>query len=240
MTKKCKCGHDSKMHYHNPFKIKGCVYTVKGECTCEKFEAEETSEEIAKGIFKKILDKKKQGKRNKAAGARFELKVRKDLEDKGWIVSKWMNNVGFEENPKWFPDKDDDEYWKEQRKLSAKPTCKKCNTFPCLCNIGPRFIGKLIPAKHKFRGPGIPMAIGTGFPDFIMFKLKKTHVYGIYPDVLLSQVVGVEVKSNGYLDKEEKEKCKWLLQNKIFSKILIARKGLRWGTIKYKEVENGS
>lgn len=42
-------------------------------------------------------EKSKLGKRNKAAGARFELKVRKDLEDKGWIVSKWMNQVIFED-----------------------------------------------------------------------------------------------------------------------------------------------
>ena len=43
----------------------------------------------------KLKDPKRvsQGKKNRAAGARFELKVRKDLEDKNWIVSKWMNNV---------------------------------------------------------------------------------------------------------------------------------------------------
>ena len=39
------------------------------------------------------MDKKKQGKKNKASGARFELKVREDLEKKGWIVDKWSNNV---------------------------------------------------------------------------------------------------------------------------------------------------
>ena len=36
---------------------------------------------------------RKQGKKNKAKGARFETKVRKDLISKGWIVSKWQNNV---------------------------------------------------------------------------------------------------------------------------------------------------
>ena len=86
------------------------------------------------------MDYKKQGKANKAAGQRFELKVRKDLESKGWIVSKWMNNVELGE---------------------IMPELK-----------GDRmFCGKLIPAKHKFRGPGIPMAIGTGFPDlFQIFR----------------------------------------------------------------------
>ncbi len=42
------------------------------------------------------------------------------------------------------------------------------------------------------------------------------------------EVIGVEVKSgnetNKYLSKVEKEKCKWLLENQIFSKILIANK----------------
>lgn len=33
------------------------------------------------------------GKRSRAAGARHELKVRKDLEAKGWLVDKWTNNV---------------------------------------------------------------------------------------------------------------------------------------------------
>ena len=41
------------------------------------------------------VDFAKQGKRNKAMGADFERRVRKDLEEKGWIVSKWQNNVVF-------------------------------------------------------------------------------------------------------------------------------------------------
>ncbi|MCK5625043.1 hypothetical protein KAI04_04325 [Candidatus Pacearchaeota archaeon] len=92
----------------------------------------------------KLKDPKRvsQGKKNRAAGARFELKVRKDLEDKNWIVSKWMNNVDLREP---CPDAKDME------------------------NKG-LFINRLIPAKHKFRGPGIPMAIGTGFCDFLVMR----------------------------------------------------------------------
>ena len=40
----------------------------------------------------------KRGKRSKGAGARFELKVRADLEERGWIVDKWSNNVDLEED----------------------------------------------------------------------------------------------------------------------------------------------
>jgi hypothetical protein len=39
---------------------------------------------------------KNQGRLNRAAGARFELKVRKDLEEKGWIVDKWTKTVDLE------------------------------------------------------------------------------------------------------------------------------------------------
>lgn len=36
---------------------------------------------------------RKQGKRNKRMGADFEKRTRKDLEEKGWIVSKWQNTI---------------------------------------------------------------------------------------------------------------------------------------------------
>ena len=132
------------------------------------------------------------GKKAKASGARFELKVRKDLEKDDWIVSKWMNNVDIDNNT-------------------------------------------LIPAKHKFRGKGIPMAIGTGFPDFIAFRQHREPYYMDNDDGYLFGVIGVESKSNGSLDKIEKEKCTWLLENNIFSKILIASKGIKRGEILYTE-----
>jgi len=116
----------------------------------------------------KTSDKSKRGRLSRAAGARFELKVRKDLEDQKWIVSKWMNNITD---------------------------------------------NKLVSSKQKYRGPGIPMAIGTGFPDFVAFRNKGKN----------SEVMGVEAKRNGWLDKIEREKCEWYLRNKIFSKILIAK-----------------
>ena len=139
---------------------------------------------------KKKIDYKKQGKRNKQAGIRFELKVRKHLEEMGLIVAKWSNNINLEEN-------------------------------------------KLIPCKHKFRGIGIPMSIGTGFPDFIVFTK---------PDNLgMCLITGIEVKggnaTNKYLSKEEKEKCKWLLDNNIFANITIANKGDKRGEIIYKKFE---
>ncbi len=130
-------------------------------------------------------EKVKQGKRNRAAGARFELKIRQDLEKMGWIVDKWTNTV---------------DYNKEEG------------------------IGKVVPAKRKYNPFKKVMVIGTGFPDFIAFKRIMGITY---------EVVGVEVKQRGYLDKAERGMCHWLLENKIFSKILIAKKGKKRGSIDY-------
>ncbi len=126
------------------------------------------------------------GKKSRKSGADFERRVRKDLESGGWVVSKWMNNFSD------YPDSN----------INLPPEEREDR--------------KLIPAKHKFRGKGIPMAIGTGFPDFIAFRNQVA--------LDLYEIIGVECKTNGYLDKEERAKCKWLLENNIFSKILIASK----------------
>ena len=120
------------------------------------------------------------GKKNRAAGARFELKVRNDLEKEGWVIDKWTNNVDLEE-------------------------------------------GKLVKAKRKFNPYRKVLGIGTGFPDFIAFRPKGKSY----------EVIGVEVKGNGWLDKSEKEKCRFLLERGIFSKILVAKKGKKRGEIEY-------
>jgi len=148
----------------------------------------------------------KRGTKSKKSGAAFELRVRKDLE-KTWIVDKWSNNVDLDKQ-EGIPDF-----------IGSKEVVTITPPQP-----------RLIPAKHKFRGMGIPMAMGTGFPDFIAFRVSDSigpHHY--------CEVIGVESKSNGYLSPEEKEKCKWLLENKIFSKILIAKKGSIRGEIIYED-----
>ena len=166
------------------------------------------------------------GKASRAAGGRFELKVRKDLEDKGWIVSKWMNNVEL------LIPKEASDWANTEENGTLGTSLEEINKRPKLM--------KLIPARHKFRGPGIPMAIGTGFPDFIAFKREIKQAHNKKKDVWTHaydtwNVIGVESKSNGYLDKVEKEKCKWLLDNNVFSKILIAKKGTKRGEIEYVE-----
>jgi len=43
-------------------------------------------------------NKVKAGKKSRALGKQFELRVRSDLEEKGWIVDRWSNQVIFEED----------------------------------------------------------------------------------------------------------------------------------------------
>ena len=39
----------------------------------------------------------KRGSKSRSGGGQFELRVRKDLEEKGWIVDKWSNNLDLED-----------------------------------------------------------------------------------------------------------------------------------------------
>ena len=121
---------------------------------------------------KESSEKSKRGKKSRAKGQRFETKVRSDLENLGWVVSKWMNTVDYDREGK---------------------------------------IGKLVPAKRKYNPFLKALSIGTGFPDFVCFKKEGDGF----------DVIGLEVKGNGYLDQIEKGMCKWLLDNKVFSRILI-------------------
>ncbi|MDP2947494.1 MAG: hypothetical protein Q8N88_05255 [Nanoarchaeota archaeon] len=124
----------------------------------------------------------KKGKKSKLSGNKFEVVVRKDLEEKGWVVSKWSNNVDLDEK-------------------------------------------KIISAKRKFNPFSKVMALGTGFPDFIAFQNIGENY----------KIIGVEVKLNGLLDKEEKEKCEFYLEKKTFNEIWIASKGENG--IKYIDVK---
>ena len=150
-------------------------------------------------MMQKIIDKKAQGRRNRASGQRFELFVRKDLTEKGWIVDKWSNTIEFSEY---------------EGAISSQ----------------------LIPAKRKYAGPGRPMAIGTGFPDFIAFRRLGEFARPFEGETQITgtsyEVIGVECKVGKYLDKEEKSKCQWYLDNNIFSKILIAWKSKEGRKIK--------
>ncbi len=82
---------------------------------------------------------------------------------------------------------------------------------------------KVVPAKRKYNPFLKALSVGTGFPDFVCFKRKEEGF----------DVIGLEVKGNGYLDQVEKGMCIWLLENKVFSRILIARKSKERGKVEY-------
>jgi hypothetical protein len=161
---------------------------------------------------KRMVDKKTQGKKNRKSGAAFELKVRKDLEEQGWSVSKYQNNLS--------------DYPESNINLPSEQ----------------REDRKLIPAKPKYNPFTKSLMMNkAGFPDFICTAIVEnasqqiTDKSGKPRQLNLYVIMGCEVKSNGYLSKEEKEKCKWLIDNKIFSNITIASKGKKRGEIVYTD-----
>jgi len=72
---------------------------------------------------------------------------------------------------------------------------------------------KLAPVKNYFINGRIIMGSG-GFPDFLCFKRNGKNY----------KVIAVESKIVGELDREEKLKCKWYIDNKIFDDVFIASK----------------
>ena len=151
----------------------------------------------------KKSDYKKQGKKNRASGKRFEIKVREDLEKNGWIVFRNSNDVefGFE--------------------------TKIVHGFVHTC---------FRQAKSKWN-PFLNRAMMTqsGFPDFICIKIHDLSNPQTYYVQFVECKGGDEKHRN--LDKEEKEKVKWIKENlKIL--VIIANKGKKRGEIKYVKMLN--
>jgi len=167
---------------------------------------------MAKGVIdesKKILLTKelireehvKQGKKNKRSGGEFEMKVRRELEADGWIVSKWQNNIEIEGS-------NDGVTWQPVKK----------EKFIFYRGV------KLIPAKHAFNPFRRAVTLGTGFPDFVCFqyageddwriKLVESKVKGYLDAEERAKVewikenikipVFVAKKTEGGIDYEEK------------------------------------
>ncbi len=107
------------------------------------------------GVFSTSKKKSnvKKGRTSKARGARFELKVREDLEKKGRVVDKWTNNVDL--SPRDDSSKDD----------SGEPSGEPKS--------------KLVIAKRKYNPYSKALTIGTGFPDFISIKHIHEGVYSV-------------------------------------------------------------
>jgi len=94
--------------------------------------------------------------------------------------------------------------------------------------------GKLVQAKGKFNPfTRRVMNMSAGFSDFIGYKKNSTLQQGLY------NVLFIECKMTGKLDKLEKEKAQWYLKNGYCGKFLIAskKKDGRKIAVKYTEVK---
>jgi len=153
-----------------------------------------------------------QGTKSRKQGKAFELKVRHDLEDKGWIVTKWQNDVQFGAGSVLVD--------------TATMDSNKGILGTAMCNSG-----KIIPAKHQFNPFTKAMSAGNGFPDFVCFKKADCHLDGFVAERFIIQFV--ESKMTGKLSKVEKEKLEWLeLNTKI--PCYISKKGEKRGAIIYE------
>lgn len=145
----------------------------------------------------KMVDKKKQGKQNRQSGLKFERQVRADLEKRGWIVTKWMNNIEFQ--------------------TVNKGVIKTINSN--VKAVKTELDGKIVPAKRKYNPYKRALSIGSGFPDFVAFKINGLDY----------KVIFVEAKKSKYLDKEEKEKCKIIQEREEIPDVWIAYRATKVG-----------
>ena len=171
-------------------------------------------------------------------GADFERRTRKDMEGKGWIISKWQNNVDLLTHI-------DTKYVNSKKGILGKALYDS-----------PRCIA----AKQGFY-----RLTSTGFPDFIAYKLIDKIWNGLVDEEKQKRliecghegvssfvnntgtsehstegapdIIFIECKVNGKLDKIEKIKAKWYLENNYCSKFFIAYKEKegRKVVVKYKE-----
>jgi len=130
-----------------------------------------------------IIDRKKLGKKGRAAGKRFELKVRADLEKQGWTVFRNSNDVEF--------------------------VPYECDKENCAVMHLPQGIFKQAKSKWNFFTK-MPMTLQSGFPDFVCVKCHEgwdTYAAGCF------EVQFVECKLERNIDKIEKEKVEWIKSN---------------------------
>jgi hypothetical protein len=206
-----------------------------------KFMKKENSEEV-KPEEKKKTNYSKQGKLNRAAGQRFEAKVRAGLEQMGWIVAKWPNTI---------------DYNREGNTGKVVPAKRKYNPFKKVMVLGtgfPDFVA-FRTNNWKYNKANSELPLMKGFCENCK---KESFNHEITKGIIncdfcnepiasiplgkeeelkqnQTEIIGIEVKSKGYLDAIERDMCRWLLENRIFSRILIAKKGDKRGKIEYTD-----
>jgi hypothetical protein len=109
----------------------------------------------------KKKSKIKRGRKSRAGGARFELRVRGDLENNGWTVDKWSNNVDFPEEGNT-----------EGLVVTAK---RKFNPFSKVLAIGtgfPDFIAFQLAEGNKYKIVGVEVKMNGTLSKIEKMKCK--------------------------------------------------------------------
>ena len=164
------------------------------------------------------MNKRKQGKVNRARGKAFELKVRKDLEEKGWIVFRNSNDVKF------------------PKRIEGKYTSEE------ICN-GIDYPEGTIRDKYGTPQPQFKQTTGhwnpftksinmtqSGFPDFVC--ISEIHGDGNHRLAIFVECKGGD-KAHNKLDAIERNKADWIINN-LKIPVIIATKGDKRGEIVYK------
>jgi hypothetical protein len=154
-----------------------------------------------------MIDQIKKGKLNRAAGKRFELKVRADLEKNGWIVFRNSNDVQEIKSKNPFE-------W--EGGCAFKQTTGHWNPFTRTIMMSQSGFPDFICIKEGLFDT--PMGI----------KMRLT------PPAFEIQFVECKGgdKKHKYLSAKEKAKVEWI-KNNLKIPVLIANKGKKRGEIEY-------
>ncbi|MBR9701665.1 hypothetical protein GOV13_01960 [Candidatus Pacearchaeota archaeon] len=152
----------------------------------EKYETSWDEKGVPKSKKKSEI---KKGRTSRARGARFELKVRAELEAQGWIMDKWTNNVDLDEG----------------KIVKAK---RKYNPFKKMLIVGtgfPDFISFKKKGKKGHEVIGVEVKING-----ILSKIEKEKCAwylnkGIFSKILIAKAVKEGRKINvEYVDFRER------------------------------------
>lgn len=133
----------------------------------------ETSYDENFKVINKKKSKVKMGKASRARGARFELKVRGDLEGQGWIMDKWTNNVDLLNN----------------KLVKAK---RKYNPFKKMLIVGtgfPDFIAFKKASKKSHEVIGVEVKINGTLSKIEKEKCAWYLKKGIFSKILVAKSV---------------------------------------------------
>ena len=135
----------------------------------------------------------KKGRKSRARGARFELKARGELEDKGWIIDKWTNNVDLE----------------KQKLVKAK---RKYNPFKKMLIVGtgfPDFIAFKKKGKKNYGVIGVEVKMNGILSRIEKEKCAWYLQKGIFSQIWIAKVARkgrkIEVEYDDFLEKYGKK-----------------------------------